>query len=125
MMPKSRIPGTPTTIGCPDCSGVLNAAEEGTGHHRRYVCQVGHSFSLHSLLEAKENQLEETLWSAVSLLQHVEMICGELKAHPHTQDLRQQLDRRIQQVRAHEEAVSKVIHDGGPPSIDDAGKSRS
>ncbi|MBS0168990.1 MAG: hypothetical protein JSR62_01440 [Nitrospira sp.] len=57
-------------FSCPDCIGVLRI-ETIEGHHRGYVCQVGHRFSPNSLLQAKEREFERAVWSAAVLLLHV------------------------------------------------------
>jgi two-component system chemotaxis response regulator CheB len=108
---------TPTVIGCPDCSGVLRVTGEGPQEHLHYTCVVGHSFSLNSLLEAKEDQVEQALWSIVSLLQHVGMICTELKKQSDS-ELTRQLDVRIAQVKAHENMVREIITKSDPPALE-------
>lgn len=55
-------------LSCPDCSGVLSVDGEGVRGHRLYVCQIGHRYSTQSLLNSKETQLEQILWSATVLL---------------------------------------------------------
>lgn len=112
----------PTLIGCPDYSGVLSVRKEGPEGHLRYVCHVGHSFSIYSLLEAKENQLEEGLWSAVSLLGHVGMISAELKKHAGSTELRRQLEARCKQIQAHEKILRDVIAQSEPPALESEGE---
>lgn len=114
----------PTLLGCPDCSGVLSVEKEGAEGHLRYTCHVGHRFSLNSLVEAKENQLEEAFWSVVSLLQHIGMICTEVKNHSDSTDLRSRTQARIKQVQEHEKAIRVLIEETDPPILeprDDAG----
>src|SRR5436853_6574419 len=62
----------PTLIACPACAGVLSVHRESA--HLEFCCSIGHGFSIHSLLQAKEEDVEEWLWSAISLLEHVDMI---------------------------------------------------
>src|SRR5262245_17408351 len=47
-------------ISCPDCSGVLRLEEEGAHEYRLYVCQINHRYSTHSLIHAKETQVEHS-----------------------------------------------------------------
>jgi two-component system chemotaxis response regulator CheB len=108
----------PTLIGCPDCSGVLSVGKEGAEGHLRYTCHVGHSFSLYSLLEAKETQLEQALWSVVSLLHHVGMLCDEVKNQTDSADLRRRVEDRMRQVTDHEHAVRTVIEQTDPPMLE-------
>lgn len=83
-----RIPGgsrdehtSPTMIGCPACAGSL-AIEQDHAAHPHLVCNVGHRFSLESLLEAKEEELERALWSAVVLHAHIEMVGTLMRERP-------------------------------------------
>lgn len=64
-------------FSCPDCIGVLRV-ESATSRRRCYVCQVGHRFSTHSLLLAKEKELERVLWAAAVLLLHTATVHEQL-----------------------------------------------
>lgn len=50
---------------CPDCGGPLWQI---TGEDR-YRCYVGHAYSLQSLVQAQDSQLESALWAAVRSLE--------------------------------------------------------
>lgn len=111
-----------TEIGCPDCSGVLSQFKDGDGPHLRFVCKVGHAYSLYSLLEAKEEQLEHALWSAISLFQHVEML-DEL-AHIDENGLATQtegLAARLKQARAQAARIRTVIEETASPDLGQEG----
>jgi hypothetical protein len=58
-------------LSCPDCFGVLRFEREGSHGHLLYCCQVDHRYRIGSLLQAKEAQLERTLWSASLLLRQM------------------------------------------------------
>jgi two-component system chemotaxis response regulator CheB len=60
-------PGRPAPMSCPDCSGGMNVAETGGAPH--YICHVGHIWSPQSLLSAQREKIEESLWTAVSILE--------------------------------------------------------
>jgi hypothetical protein len=49
----------------------LRFEREGEHEHLLYRCQVDHRYSIGSMLEAKEAQLERTLWSASLLLKQL------------------------------------------------------
>ena len=57
----------PTNLTCPECGGSLWELQEGP--EVRYACQVGHAYSLGSLVEEQGRALEMTLWSAVRALE--------------------------------------------------------
>ena len=59
--------GTPTTLTCPECHGVINQTRE--GKDVKFECQVGHSFTPGGLMEAQNDDLERALWAAVRSLE--------------------------------------------------------
>lgn len=65
-----------TDLGCPDCSGVL--AFRRLSGQLSFTCTVGHAFSGESLIDAKEEQLEHTLWDAVETYLELVVIHREL-----------------------------------------------
>ncbi len=58
--------GTPSVYSCPDCGGVLQERQEGS--LLRFRCQVGHAFSVESLLSEQPEVLERALWAALKTL---------------------------------------------------------
>jgi two-component system chemotaxis response regulator CheB len=59
-------PGVPSLLSCPDCTGVLSAVHE--GGMERFRCQVGHAYSLESLLDAQDHSIERALWTSLRAL---------------------------------------------------------
>lgn len=57
----------PADLGCPDCRGVLYVAEVRKQGFLSFRCRVGHVFSAESLLEFKEDRLDEALWTSLEL----------------------------------------------------------
>jgi two-component system chemotaxis response regulator CheB len=56
----------PTGLTCPECGGAL--WEHDNGATVRFSCNVGHAYTLASLMEEQGRELETTLWSAVRSL---------------------------------------------------------
>ena len=98
-------------LSCPDCFGVLRFAREGLHGHLLYRCQVDHRYTVTSLLEAKEQQLERTLWSASLLLKQMsyayEDLMSELK-HAKAAD-RKRIRTRMNDVRKQGLAIRAMI----------------
>jgi len=98
-------------VSCPDCFGVLHFEREGPNGHLIYRCQVDHRYGIGSLLQAKETQLERTLWSAVLLLHQTvlayEDYLAELGRHERVD--RRHIQRRIQEVRRQCLAIRAMI----------------
>jgi len=113
-----------TEIGCPGCSGVVSQVKDGDGPHLRFVCKVGHVYSLSTLLQAKEAQLEDALWSALSVFQHVEMLDELLLKHidengvPIPPD---GLAARLKQIRVQAALIRTVIEETISPDLDQKG----
>src|SRR5262249_59975379 len=61
----------PTSVSCPSCAGTLAVRI-----HRTlitFVCYIGHVYSVPELLAAKEDRLEQRLWTALSSLAYSAM----------------------------------------------------
>lgn len=120
-MPRSKRDARLTRIGCPDCSGVLSQVKEGDGPHLQFICSIGHAYSLYSLLEAKEMQLEHALWSVVSLLEHVAIIDERLLKDIDENGFAaptQGLVTRIRQVHAQTLQIRQLIEETVAPNLD-------
>ena len=117
-MPPPGPQFTPTLIGCPACAGVLSVRRESP--HLRFECSIGHAFSLQSLFQAKEEQLETCLWSVTSLLEHVEMLCGMFVEQIDAGEVeaqREGLTRRAHQVRAQLHQIRQLIEETETPDL--------
>ncbi len=66
-------------LSCPDCAGTLSVREEGSAGHLRFQCRIGHAYALGSLLAAKEDAIEQRLWSAVVSLEEMAALLKELQ----------------------------------------------
>jgi hypothetical protein len=114
---KSEPPSSATqeqglvALSCPDCFGVLHYEREGPNGHLLYRCQVDHRYTLNSLIEGKETQVERTLWSAVLLLTQLgyayQDLLGEMKRSRLAG--RKQMRRRVQEVRRQGVAIRAMI----------------
>ena len=98
-------------ISCPGCAGVLSAVTHGD-RYEDYVCQVGHAYALADLLAAKEHEVERALWSAIVLLEHVELVIGRLTKQQRdtpTEAALTALDQRRREARNHGRILRDVI----------------
>lgn len=57
----------PAALSCPSCQGSLWEIQDGA--LARFRCQVGHAYSVASLLAAQDRKLEDTLWAACRALE--------------------------------------------------------
>jgi two-component system, chemotaxis family, protein-glutamate methylesterase/glutaminase len=125
-MSKPAPNAEPVPITCPGCAGVLSLLHEPGTMHTHYTCQVGHTFTLPSLLAAKEEELEKTLWAAMAFLEHVELITQRFIAESETSGLpidRKAMEARIRQTADQRRQLRKLIEESEPANLDaDAAK---
>jgi two-component system chemotaxis response regulator CheB len=62
-----RLVGKPSTFSCPDCGGILWESDE--GGNLRFRCRTGHAYNVNSIESAQQNVLENSLWSALRVLE--------------------------------------------------------
>lgn len=98
-------------ISCPDCFGVLRLLHEGQHDHFVFVCQINHRYSIHSLIQAKEEQVERIMWSAhvmlkqmMTVYEHAFAKSDELLATDH-----KSIRRRMDEVRKQCLAIRTMI----------------
>jgi two-component system, chemotaxis family, protein-glutamate methylesterase/glutaminase len=116
-------PAQLTDVGCPGCRGVLAATQLGDGGHLAFSCRVGHTFGLESLLQAKEEQLEEALWTATEAFEEISMLNEEFAARiagEASEELVAAHRRRAALAREHASKLRQVFRrDGEVPSPQD------
>lgn len=59
--------GTPSDLTCPTCHGGLRELRDLP--MPAYRCRTGHQFTIDSLIQALEQDAEETLWTALRVLE--------------------------------------------------------
>ncbi len=59
--------GNPSVYTCPECSGTLWVNK--SGELESYECRIGHSYSLSNLVQAKEEAVEQAMWTALRTLE--------------------------------------------------------
>ena len=98
-------------LSCPDCFGVLRFEREGEHEHLLYRCQVDHRYSIGSMLEAKEAQLERTLWSASLLLKQLSYAYEDLLSEMAKAkgSNRERVQRRMKEVKKQRLALQAMI----------------
>jgi two-component system chemotaxis response regulator CheB len=100
---------------------VLAVREEGRKGHLAFSCRVGHSFSGESLLEAKEEQLEDSLWASVEVFEEIVILHQELGARARANDaahIALAYERRVKRAEALMKTLRGIISQDGPASAD-------
>ncbi|MGH2795477.1 MAG: chemotaxis protein CheB, partial [Actinomycetota bacterium] len=70
------MPGTPSEISCPECSGTLYEVE--AENVTRFACHVGHSFSPEALVDGQANALGGALWTALRTLEESALLAHRM-----------------------------------------------
>lgn len=65
-IPAKSLPGTLSTLACPDCGGPLREMDDAAV--RRYRCHVGHAFTAENLLADQDGAVEKALYIAMRTL---------------------------------------------------------
>jgi two-component system, chemotaxis family, protein-glutamate methylesterase/glutaminase len=76
VMPDQHNFGPLSSLGCPDCHGIMQEIRE--GGLVRYRCHTGHAFTLEVLRLAQGEAWERTLYAAMRAQQEQEMLCRRL-----------------------------------------------
>jgi two-component system chemotaxis response regulator CheB len=110
----------PATLVCPDCGGAISVRREGKQDYLVFTCQVGHAYSVATLIAGKEERLEEVLWSSVYLLEELARMLTEVaeRAERETgQPPWAAAHRRVQQLQAHAQRVRLVLDETEPMDL--------
>lgn len=95
-----------TSLTCPDCGGSLEKLQ--SGDMLQYRCRVGHAYSADSARTAHTAREENTLWSAIVLLQEGAEIALETAATKKG-GVAEQLRKEAQAKRELAERVRAVV----------------
>jgi two-component system, chemotaxis family, protein-glutamate methylesterase/glutaminase len=71
--------GEKSDFSCPDCGGSLYAVKNDPSH--RYRCHTGHVYTENLLYELKGNNLEESVWVSVRILEEKRNILKLMAVH--------------------------------------------
>jgi hypothetical protein len=107
-------------LACPDCCGVLTVAIEGRKGHLNFVCRVGHVYALPDLLLAKEQVLEERLWSALTATEELIALLRDLEtsADECWPGGEEQCRDRRGALEAYAETLRRVVEKERPPVVE-------
>lgn len=71
--------GDPSMFTCPECHGTLLQLKDNT--ILRFRCHTGHAFSINSLLAELNENIENTVWTAVRSIQESAMLMQHMAHH--------------------------------------------
>jgi two-component system, chemotaxis family, protein-glutamate methylesterase/glutaminase len=74
-----HVPGPPSPFTCPECGGSLWELED--GKLLRFRCHVGHGFTADSLSTQQDDELEQTMWTALRALEEQAALRRRMAQH--------------------------------------------
>lgn len=117
---RDAIPGTITSLSCPECSGPIWETRD--GELRRYRCRVGHAFTADTMEEGLADAVEDALWIALNMLDEnasvLERMVEDARQRQHVH-LAQRLQDKIADRRHNAQVIRRVLfHDPEPLGAD-------
>lgn len=113
--------GNVSPFTCPECHGTLWEVKRGS--LQQFRCRIGHAFSPESLIQAQDDDLENSLWAAVRSLEEngamLAKLAEEAQAHKHA-GVAQRFRERAQEKQRHADIIKSVLtnpreHGAAPP----------
>ena len=110
-----------TGIACPDCSGVLRVRAEGRDGLLAFMCRIEHTYDVTELLAAKEERLEERLWSTVLAFEELATLLSDLATtgslHGESAGARRAYETRVPAVREHARTLRAMMNANRPVDL--------
>ena len=104
--PDERRAGSASMFTCPACGGVLfEAEEEGT---LRFRCHTGHAYNVNAIVSEQKDELEDTLWTALRVLQERVALLNRLSRRAAERDDRHTAERFSRQVEELHRQISII-----------------
>lgn len=97
-------------FSCPSCGGPLTLMEDEKLEH--YRCRIGHSFTMESLSEGQDQQLEETLFVALRILDERIVLLKKMIGDYERKGLDYMArisQPKLDEVKSHAERLKKMI----------------
>ncbi len=116
MVPDKDVREGEHVLTCPGCGGVLREYKQGERSY--FECQVGHRYSVETMMVEQDRQVEEQLWGAVAMLRQKEEMMRTLAS-----DARSLISpgvdpsvfqKQAEDVREAYETLSNLLDEKGP-----------
>jgi two-component system chemotaxis response regulator CheB len=107
-----RETGKPSMFACPECGGVLWEASE--NDIWRFRCHTGHAYNVNSILSKQKDNLENSLWAALRIMQERVNLLERLAQRAHDRgDMRssERFARQVQDLRNQEVTIRLTLTD--------------
>jgi two-component system, chemotaxis family, protein-glutamate methylesterase/glutaminase len=104
--------GDHSLYACPDCGGGLWEIKE--NNFRRYRCHIGHLYSEADLLKKQQENIEESLWVALRMLEERKSLLkriSEEEVKKGLAKLSEEHKQRAEDLERHIDTLKKVLFD--------------
>jgi len=102
-------------------SGVLRVRAEGRDGLLAFMCRIEHTYDVAELLAAKEERLEERLWSTVLAFEELATLLSDLAAtgsrHGESAGARRAYETRVPAVREHARTLRAMMNASRPVDL--------
>jgi two-component system chemotaxis response regulator CheB len=104
-MTEQKTPdGKQSEFTCPECHGALWETKEKNGDPTTFECRIGHRFSLASLVDENEDDLETAMWVALRTLEESAALSRRMAERARSRGF------QIAAVRYSDAAENKLLH---------------
>jgi two-component system chemotaxis response regulator CheB len=110
--------GSPASLVCPACQGVLTEAK--VGDFEQFRCHVGHAFTLDALAHEQSESVERALWAAVRSLEESAGLSRRLAGRTADAAMRRRFNESGGTQLRQAETIRRVLLDGGA-AVEDPG----
>ncbi|MFD1873427.1 chemotaxis protein CheB [Hymenobacter bucti] len=107
-------------LTCPDCGGNLWQANH--GHVLRYRCHTGHTFTAAALAEHNQQELEETLWVALRMMEERKSLLLGMANHDNGHWSQRQ-EERLADLKRHVNRMREFLVNGNEGTSPTPGQS--
>ncbi|MFP5272964.1 chemotaxis protein CheB [Coleofasciculus sp.] len=114
---REREFGTPASLACPDCGGMLYYQDE--RGLLKYRCRVGHAWSAGSLVAGQSETQEQALWTAIRSLEGRGELMSQMaaKARDNNRSISaQRFEAKAQEARERADIIRKALFQAQLPT---------
>jgi len=111
--------GHQVPLTCPSCGG--NLWEVNEGNVLRFRCHTGHAYTAEALLESSQQEMEETLWVALRMMEERKNLLSNMASRGERYWGTQQ-EERVEEIKRHINRLREFLLSGSENTSPDARK---
>lgn len=110
MNAQERVTKSPSPYTCPDCQGTLFEMRD--GNLMWFQCRVGHSYSIESLVDGQNENVERLLWGAVKGLEEQAEYSNRMAESSPDKASGRQFKNRSTELRKQANVIRNIVTNG-------------